>query len=242
MRKALILLALVAGVATASAQTRYNGVWTVSRGAGGLARVFVDGKNVTGVLLDSGWQQMTGDPRAGTVTGTIDGNKGTVTVSWSTGQSVEFRGTVSRQRDGLSMAMTRFVNGKEQPNTAFELQAHTVGKPFAEPFGPVAQVDLEQVRGSWFGSFVYGKNDGMAQLTAKADGQIVGTMAVDQEKGRVWTFTGAVSTRSDDVTLTVDSGTSKQTYTGRIRSWGPDHVQVVFDRQDGRFTLTLTRW
>lgn len=219
---------------------RFNGVWTVSRGGGGMGRVFVDGTKLKGVLMDSGWLQMTGERRIGQLSGSIRSGEASITIEWSTGAKTEFRGPGKVQRKGLTLDLEKVVGSKIDKETQFSLQAHQVGDPLSEPFGNVSNASSSQLAGEWSGSFVYGPNSGIAYVTMGWDGACNVVMANEKPNDSTWSAEG--EWRSGILNLTVNSGASKQSYKGKIKSIGPDQMQVTFDRDKGSFIMTLSRW
>lgn len=244
MKRWLLLLTvfgLVGPCAVAQSKgDRYNGVWTVSRGGGGMGRVFVDGDKLKGVLMDTGWLQMTGERRIGQLTGSVKSGKATVKVVWSSGAQIEFQGSGSVQRRGLSLDLQQVVNGRPKPETQFTLQAHRTGSALREPFGDMAKPRVDEITGEWSGSFVYGPNRGLAYVTMLGDGTCEVVMANEAPNDDTWNASGRLE--QNLLELTVDSGFSKQAYKGKFRSVGPDQMQITFDRKNGAFVMTLSRW
>lgn len=221
---------------------RYNGVWTVSRGGGGMGRVFVDGKKVKGVLMDTGWYQMTGERRIGQLSGTLDTKEARIKIEWSTGATIEFRGAADVKRQGLSFTLTQYSSGREIKSTEFSLEAHRVGDPLSEPFGDMTSVKKESLAGEWSGSYVYGPNKGLAYVSMDWNGDCKVVMANERPNDDTWSAEGALSEGGRSLKLTVNSGFSKQAYVGKLKSIGPDQVQITFDREKGSFVMVLSRW
>ncbi|MBS1723284.1 MAG: hypothetical protein JSS66_10065 [Armatimonadetes bacterium] len=246
MRRVFFILVLFGSCLTmAAAQSkgdRYNGVWTVSRGGGGMGRIFVDGTNIKGVLMDTGWLQMTGERRIGQLAGTLKSGRATVTVTWSTGPKVEFQGKSQVQRQGLSLDLVQYAGSREVADTQFTFQGHQVGKALAEPFGDMSQLAVQQLAGEWSGSYKYGPNRGLAYVSIGWDGSCNVVMANESPNDDTWSAVGKVDTDADVLNLTVDSGFSKADYIGKVRSLGSDQIQVTFNRKNGEFVMTLSRW
>jgi len=221
---------------------RFNGVWTVSRGGGGMGRVFVEGNKLKGVLMDTGWLQMTGERRIGQLSGSIKNGEATVHVEWSTGASSEFKGTGKVQRKGLTLDLVKITGNRRDKETQFSLQAHQVGDMLSEPFGDINNVKTNQIAGEWSGSFVYGPNSGLAYVTMDWSGSCNVVMANERPNDSTWSAEGDWDTRANVLVLTVNSGASKQTYKGKVKSIGPDQMQIIFDREKGAFVMTLSRW
>ena len=207
-----------------------------------MGRVFVDGEKLKGVLMDTGWLQMTGERRIGQLTGTIRRGDVVVSVEWSTGPKVEFRGTGKVLRRGLSLDLTQYNNDRPVSETQFNLQAHMVGAVFTDPFGDVRDLNVSQTAGEWSGSYVYGPNSGLAYVTFGWDGKCDAVMANENPNDSTWSAEGDIDTDRDVLELTVNSGASKQTYRGKFKSIGPDQIQITFDREKGPFVMTLSRW
>lgn len=246
VKKALGLLVflgiLVASSLAQSKGDRFNGVWTVSRGGGGMGRIFLNGNELKGVLMDSGWLQMTGERRIGQLKGTIKNNVADVTIEWSTGAKAQFTGSGKVQRQGLILDLDQRAGDRVNNTTQFSLQAHKVGDPFLEPFGSVRNISSSQMAGEWSGSFTYGPNSGLTYVSVAWDGKIDVVMANERPNDSTWSAVGSINQRENGVDLTVDSGASKQAYKGKVVSIGPDQIQVTFDRKNGSFVMTLSRW
>ena len=208
-----------------------------------MGRVFVDGDKLKGVLMDTGWLQMTGERRVGQLSGTLKGGDAAIVIEWSTGAKIEFKGTGKAQRQGLTLDLAKIVGGRADKETQFSLQAHKVGDALTEPFGQSnTSFSASQLAGEWSGSFVYGPNNGLAYVTMGWDGGCEVVMANEKPNDATWSASGAWDSRSNTLNLTVNSGTSKQSYKGKVKSIGPDQVQVTFDREKGQFVMTLARW
>lgn len=245
LKLALGLVSLLACAPFVSAQSkgnRYNGVWTVSRGGGGMGRVFVDGKNVKGVLMDTGWYQLTGVRRIGQLKGTLDSKDSRITIEWSTGPKVEFRGAAQLKGQGLAFTLRQYAGEREINSTEFTLDAHRVGDPLPEPFGDMATARASTLYGEWSGSFVYGPNSGLAYVSMAQDGKCSVVMANEKPNDDTWSAEGELSTDNRALNLTVNSGFSKQAYVGKFKSIGPDQMVVTFNRDKGSFVMVLSRW
>lgn len=221
---------------------RYNGVWTVSRGGGGMSRIFLDGRSIKGVLMDTGWLQLTGERRIGQLTGTLEKKEAKITIEWSTGPKVEFRGEGGVTRRGLSLNLVQFSGSKSIKDTQFTLNSHLSGNPLKEPFGFMEKVNLDDLLGEWSGSFVYGPNRGQVYLTMNPDGTCNVIMANENPNDDTWTAAGMLTAERDAMSLTVNSGFSKQSYRGSFRSMSAEQIQISFNRDKGSFTMSLTRW
>jgi len=207
-----------------------------------MGRVFVDGDKLKGVLMDTGWFQMTGERRIGQLTGTLKNGQATVNVAWSTGPKVEFRGEGKVQRRGLILDLDQYSSGRPVKETQFTMQAHRVGDPLKAPFGELSRLSNAQMAGEWSGSYTYGPNRGLTYVTLEWDGSCNVVMANESPNDDTWNATGSLNTRDGVIDLTVDSGFSKQAYKGKVTSIGPDQIVVKFDRKNGEFVMSLQRW
>lgn len=207
-----------------------------------MGRIFLDGNNLKGVLMDTGWLQMTGERRIGQLKGTLKNNVADVVIEWSTGAKAEFTGSGKVQRQGLILDLEQRAGSRINKDTQFSLQAHRVGEALTEPFGPVKSLSVAQLAGEWSGSFTYGPNSGLAYVSIGWDGKLDVVMANERPNDSTWSALGSVTSRDNVIDLTVDSGASKQAYKGRVISIGADQMQVTFDRKNGAFVMTLSRW
>ena len=173
----IVGLGLISSGLAQSKGSRFNGIWTVSRGGGGMGRIFVDNKTIKGVIMDSGWLQMTGERRVGQLKGSLDGENTKLTIEWSSGPTVEFRGEGSLNKQGLSLNLIQFTGSKAVKDTQFTWSGHPSGQALSEPFGKMTRFNLDELWGEWTGSYVYGPNKGMAFVTIKQDGSCEVAMA-----------------------------------------------------------------
>jgi hypothetical protein len=223
----LLSMLLCLGV-VAQAATRYHGEWEIARGSRGMMalEVFDDGR-IQGSCTDSGWEKMTGEKRTGKVTGKLYKENGTMTIKWSTGQTMEFRGRIRNKGDYFDFNGDRYVNGKRDPDTWIRTHLGLGGWGGNDPSG------------TWDGPFAYGPYKGTAHVQVKSNGTFSGHMYGN--KGQDWKVTGRLNTDRQTLVITVDSGASKQEYRGVYTKLGDGRVRISFQRPEGEFSATLTR-
>jgi hypothetical protein len=224
----LFLIVLAAAATAALGVRRYHGDWEISRGAKGqmALEIFDDGR-IQGSCTDSGWEKMTGDRRTGRVTGRFYQSNGTMTISWSTGQTQEFRGRIRAQDTVLIFNGDRYVNGKRDADTYIITHLDLNGWGQQDPTG------------NWQGHFTYGPYKGTSYIRVRGDDTFSGHMYGD--KGQDWTVTGSFNTNNRSIRITVNSGASKQTYSGSYSSLSDGQIRVTFRRPEGDFVATMKK-
>ena len=225
--KTIVAVLAVLSAGSALATDKYKGDWEISRGARGKIDMTVNGGRVTGTMTDEGWYETTGQRRSGRISGQLYSYNGTLTVTWSTGAKSEFRGNFNRDRSHFEFDGVRFVSGDKKSETRLKIRSYLQGYNDTDPTG------------SWSGSFTYGATSGHADIRVRHDDSFTGTMYGDD--GREWDVTGSIDLDRKRIRVTVDSGSSKQTYNGRYTVDNEGRVRAKFPKDTGVFEITMKK-
>jgi hypothetical protein len=225
--KLILAVSAIFAASLSLASDRYKGDWEISRGARGKIDLTVTGGRVSGTMTDEGWYESTGERRTGRISGELFSYNGTLTVTWSSGAKSEFRGSFNRERSQFEFDGVRYIKGEKKADTKLKIRTFLQGYNDTDPTG------------SWSGSFTYGATKGHADIRVRHDDSFTGTMYGDD--GRAWDVTGTIDLDRKRIRVTVDSGSSKQTYNGTYTVDSQGRVRAKFPKETGVFEITMKK-
>lgn len=226
LRTLLVCISMASAVSAMA--VRYKGDWNVSRGAGGTVTLDLVSGRISGSLRDTGWENMTGERRSGTVSGTYTGGRLKLRIKYSTGADSSFEGNITRTDTTLFLTGLRYINGRVDRDTRFTCNADIFGSGGSD-----------DVTGVWEGTFLYGGVRGHSIIRVEPDRSFTGTM--HGRDGTEWRIKGNVDVRRKKIRINVDSGASTQDYIGDYVVLSNGEVKITFPKRPGEFTSTVTR-